>query len=302
MHTLIVLTGPTGVGKTKLSLRLAEFLACPILNADSRQIYKGIPIGTAAPTQEELDRVKHYFVGELDLDDYYSAARFEQEALQVLAEHFKNHEVAVLSGGSMLYIDALCKGIDDVPTIDEHTRELLASRYEKVGLSPLLEELERLDPIHYEKVDRQNVRRVIHALEVCYVSGKPYSSFLTNKVAERPFRIIKIGLNRPREELFERINLRVTQMMESGLMEEVERVFPLRHLNALNTVGYKELFKVVEGEWDLSFALDRMRKNTRVYAKKQLTWFKRDEAFTWFNPDEEELIIQFIVQKLSAKE
>ena len=282
---LLVLLGPTGVGKTELSLQLAEHFKCPIINADSRQIYQDISIGTAAPTAEELARVKHYFVHTLRLDEYYSAAEYEKDVLALLSELFQVHETVVLSGGSMMYIDAVTKGIDDIPTVDEETRALMRERYEKEGLEPLLAELKLLDPQYYELVDKRNHKRVVHALEICYMTGKTYTSFRTNTLKERPFRMVKFGLMREREYLFARINARVDKMMQEGLMEEVKRVYPLRHLNSLNTVGYKELFKVLDGEWELPMAVERIKKNTRVYAKKQMTWYKHDADIHWLDAD-----------------
>ena len=282
---LLVLLGPTGVGKTELSLQLAEHFRCPIINADSRQIYQDISIGTAAPTAEELARVKHYFVHTLRLDEYYSAAEYEKDVLALLSELFQVHETVVLSGGSMMYIDAVTKGIDDIPTVDEETRALMRERYEKEGLEPLLAELKLLDPQYYELVDKRNHKRVVHALEICYMTGKTYTSFRTNTLKERPFRMVKFGLMREREHLFARINARVDKMMQEGLMEEVKRVYPLRHLNSLNTVGYKELFKVLDGEWELPMAVERIKKNTRVYAKKQMTWYKHDADIHWLDAD-----------------
>lgn len=283
--TLIVITGPTAVGKTELSLRIAEHFHCPIINADSRQIYKGIEIGTAAPTAEEMKRVHHYFVHTKDLDEYYSAAQFEEDVMSLLEELFKEHDNVVLSGGSMMYIDAVCNGIDDIPTVDDVTRSLLKQRFEQEGLDPLLSELKVLDPEYYHIVDKKNHKRVVHALEICYMTGKTFTSFRTKSLKQRPFAIRKIGLRRERENLFERINHRVDVMMQQGFMEEALRVYPLRHLNSLNTVGYKELFNVISGEWQLPMAVERIKKNTRVYAKKQMTWYKKDDAVEWIDVD-----------------
>lgn len=285
MKTLVVILGPTGVGKTELSLQVAERFNSPVINADSRQIYKDIKIGTAAPTEEELKRVKHYFVHTLALDEYYSAAEYEKNVLSLLAELFTTNDVAVLSGGSMMYIDAVVKGIDDIPTIDDDTRQLLKERLENEGLEPLLAELKLLDPEYYEIVDKKNHKRVVHGLEICYMTGKTYTSFRTNTKKERPFRIIKIGLRRERENLFSRINQRVDQMMADGLLEEVKSVYHLKHLNSLNTVGYKEMFNVLDGIWDQQMAVERMKKNTRVYAKKQMTWYKHDADILWLDAD-----------------
>ena len=283
--TLLVLLGPTGIGKTELSLSLAEHLQCPIINADSRQIYKDISIGTAAPTAEELARVKHYFVHSLALDEYYSAAEYEKDVLLLLNDLFKHHDVVILSGGSMMYIDAVTKGIDDIPTVDEDTRQMLRQRYETEGLDTLLAELKLLDPEYYEIVDKKNHKRVVHALEICYMTGKPYTSFRTNTKKQRPFNIIKFGLSRTRETLFSRINQRVDQMMSHGFLQEARKVYPLKHFNSLNTVGYKELFKVIDGEWELPMAVERIKKNTRVYAKKQMTWYKNDADIHWLDAD-----------------
>lgn len=285
MKTLVVLIGPTGVGKTELSLSLAEHLKCPILNADSRQIFKDIEIGTAAPTADELARVKHYFVHTLPLDGYYSAAQYEEDVLKILGEVFAEGDVAIMSGGSMMYVDAVTKGIDDIPTVDDEVRSLIAHRLATEGLDPLLAELKILDPSYYEVVDHHNHKRVVHALEICYMTGATYSSLRVNKVKERPFRIIKFGLMRERASLFSRINRRVDMMMQQGFMDEAQRVYHLRHLNSLNTVGYKELFNVIDGTWKLPMAVERIKKNTRVYAKKQMTWYKRDEDIHWLNAD-----------------
>ena len=281
--TLKVVIGPTGIGKTDYAIQLAQKYDCPILNADSRQLYRDIPIGTAAPTAEEQARVKHYFVGTLDLNDYYSAAQYEHDALLLMEELFKTHDTLVMSGGSMMYVDAVCKGIDDIPTVDEDTRALLKQRYETEGLEPLVAELRLLDPAYYDVCDKRNPKRVVHALEICYMTGRTFTSFRVRREVQRPFRIEKIGLQRPREILFERINRRVDNMVEQGLLDEARRVFPFRCCNSLNTVGYKELFHYFDGDWELEFALEKIRRNSRVYAKKQMTWFKKDADVTWID-------------------
>lgn len=294
MNTLVVLLGPTGVGKTEVALQIAEHLQSPIINADSRQIFAEIPIGTAAPTKEQQERVKHYFVGTLHLTDYYSAAKYEEDVLQLLNQLFNQQQMALLSGGSMMYIDAVCQGIDDIPTVDEATRRLMKRKLETEGLDALVEELKVLDPEHYKIVDLHNPRRVVHALEICYMTGNTYSSYRTNTKKIRPFNIIKIGLNRPREEMYERINNRVLKMMEQGLMEEAKAVYPQKGLNALNTVGYKELFAYFDGDISLDDAILKIQSNTRQYMRKQVTWFKRDNEIKWFSPTNIEEIINYI--------
>ena len=298
MNSLITLLGPTGVGKTELSLKVAERLGSPIISSDSRQLYRELPIGTAAPTPEQQARVKHYFVGTLGLTDYYSASQFETDVLALLTQLHATVPNVVMSGGSMMYIDAVCKGIDDIPTVTPEIREAIYQQFAQEGLAPILEELKAADPKHYEEVDRQNYKRVIHAVEICRMTGKPYSSFRTHTIKSRPFRIIKIGLTRDREELYDRINRRVDQMMEEGLLEEARRVYPYRALNALNTVGYKELFNYLSGEWTLDVAIEKIKRNSRVYARKQMTWFKHDPAIQWFNPDEEAALFQYLTQAL----
>jgi len=294
MKTLIILLGPTGVGKTELSLRIAERYGSPIVSSDSRQLYRDLPIGTAAPTPEQLARVKHYMVGTLSLTDYYSASHFEEDVISLLQELYQTHPVVVMTGGSMMYIDAITKGIDDIPTVTPEIREAIYLQYEKEGLSNILAELREKDPVHYEEVDRNNYKRVIHAVEICRMTGKPYSAFRTNKRKERPFRIIQIGLTRNRDELCERINRRVDQMMADGLLEEARQAFPFRSLNSLNTVGYKELFHYLEGEWTLDFAVEKIKRNSRVYARKQMTWFKRDTTIQWFHPEDEAAISAYL--------
>lgn len=296
---LVVLLGPTGVGKTDLCIRLADTFHVPIINADSRQIFAEIPIGTAAPTKEQLARVKHYFVGTHHLQDYYSASMFEQDALNIIQNEFLSHPCALMSGGSMMYIDAVCNGIDDIPTVDDKTRTWMKRRLAEEGLPALVQELKELDHEHYAVVDKQNPRRVVHALEICHMTGKTYTSFRTNSKKERPFRILKIGLNRPREELYDRINRRVDQMMADGWLDEARNVYPLRHLNALNTVGYKELFLYFDGTWPLEEAVERIKGNTRRYMRKQLTWFKRDPEIHWFTPDETDEIVALVKAELS---
>lgn len=283
MKKLLVLLGPTGVGKTELSVSLAEYWHCPIISADSRQLYKGLSIGTAAPTEEQLSRVDHYMVGTLGIEEYYSASQFESDVLKIIDEIGQKVDIAIVSGGSMMYLDALCKGIDDVPTIDENLRRELYERYKKEGLDPIRSELKILDPVFYNQVDLKNYKRVIHALEVCLMSGKPYSSFRTNTHKQRPFKIIKVGLTRDREELYQRINRRVDKMMEEGLLDEAKQFYPLRHNNSLNTVGYKELFNYLDGTWTLEFAVEKIKQNSRIYSRKQMTWFKRDTDIHWIN-------------------
>ena len=294
MQTLIVITGPTAVGKTALTIQLAQHYGVPIINADSRQIYRELPIGTAAPSEEQLRQVRHYFVASKSIDDYYNASMYEQEVLACLEAQPSN--INILSGGSMMYIDAVCNGIDDIPTIREDIREEMKRRYQEEGLEALCEDLKRLDPEHYEVVDKQNYRRVIHALEICYQTGRTYTSFRTQKKKERPFNIVKIGLNRDREELYQRINQRVDEMMENGLLDEVRGLYDKRSVNALNTVGYKELFDYLDGRWPLEEAVERIKGNTRRYARKQLTWFKRDENVKWFHPDQQQEIMNYIAQ------
>ena len=302
--TLVVLLGPTGVGKTDLSIRLADTFRMPIINADSRQIFREIPIGTAAPTAEQLARVKHYFVGTHQLTDYYSASAYEQDVLRLFKPQPEGEglEMALLTGGSMMYIDAVCNGIDDIPTVDDQTRDWMKQRLADEGLPALVEELRTLDPEHYEIVDRQNPRRVVHALEICHMTGRTYTSFRTNTKKERPFRIIKIELNRPREELYNRFNLRVDQVIADGLLDEARHVYPLRHMNALNTVGFKELFAYLDGVWTLQEAVERIKGNTRRYMRKQLTWFKRDDQIAWFHPLQEDEIISFIHEQLDSQQ
>lgn len=296
MNKLIVITGPTAVGKTALTLEIAKHYGIPVINADSRQIYRELKIGTASPTAEQMEQVRHYFVGAKSIHDYYNASMYEQEVTELLDNLFGSSPIQLLSGGSMMYIDAVCNGIDDIPTVRDDIREELKRRYQEEGLEPLCEDLKRLDPEHYQFVDRQNYRRVIHALEICYQTGRTYTSFRTQAKKQRPFQIIKIGLNRDRQELYDRINQRVDDMMNSGLLEEAHAMYPYKDVNALNTVGYKELFDYFNGRWPLEEAVERIKGNTRRYARKQLTWYKRDESVAWFHPSQQQEILNFISQ------
>ncbi len=310
---LIVILGPTGVGKTELTISIAEHFHVPIINADSRQIFAELPIGTAAPTPEQRQRVTHFFVGNHHINDYYSASRFEEDVLALLQQLFLNpqdinelngtnaispYNIALLSGGSMMYIDAVCKGIDDIPTIDEKTRVDMKHRLEAEGLPALTEELQRLDPEYWAIVDRKNPRRVVHALEICKMTGRTYTSFRKQKPRPRPFDIIKVGLWRERDEMYERINTRVLNMMEEGLEEEARQVYPFRELNALNTVGYRELFSWFDGTIDKAEAVRQVQSNTRRYMRKQVTWFKHDDSIKWFNPDDKGNIIKYLEEKI----
>ncbi|MBP1616426.1 MAG: miaA1-2 [Bacteroidetes bacterium] len=288
MKKLIVLLGPTGVGKTELSLRLAEYFSSPVLSADSRQIYKDMAIGTAAPTEEQLSRVKHYFVQQLEPTEYYNAAQFEKEVLDLLEKLHQQHPVVVLAGGSMMYIDAVCKGIDDLPNVDETLRRELKEKVQKEGLEPIRQQLRLLDPVFYNRVDLKNTQRLIHALEICLMTGVPYSTLRTNQSRQRPFQIVKIGLHRDREELYRRINLRVDEMIANGLEQECHNLSQYRGNNALNTVGYKEIYSYFDGECTRDFTIEKIKQNTRIYSRKQMTWFKRDKEICWINLSEKQ--------------
>lgn len=302
MNTLLVITGPTAVGKTDLCLDIAESHGIPIINADSRQIYRGMQIGTAAPTASQLARVRHYFVGTLDIDAYYNASMYEQDVMGLLGKMFDGHDnsLALMTGGSMMYIDAVCNGIDDIPTIHDDVRELYKRRLADEGLESLLVELREKDPEYYDIVDRNNARRVVHGLEICHQTGLTYTSFRVREKKQRPFRIVKIALNRKRETLYERINRRVDSMMAEGLEQEARKLYPMRHLNSLNTVGYKEMFNYIDGVWSLDEAVERIKGNTRRYARKQLTWYKRDDDIVWFDAAETEKINNYLVDKLTS--
>lgn len=294
MKTLFVIVGPTGVGKTSLCLKVAEHLNTVIINADSRQVFKEIPVGTAAPTKDERKSIRHFFVGNLHINKYYNASKYEQDVLKLLNILFKYKDNVIMSGGSMMYVDAVCKGIDDIPSVDDNIRKTLQERFDKEGLSGISKELALLDPDYYAIVDKNNHKRIIHALEICLSTGKPYSSFRKNTTKERPFRIIKIGLNMDRQRLYERIDLRVEQMIHDGLIQEALNVYEYKDLNALNTVGYKETFEYLDGLCTLENAIFRIKSNTHKYCRKQLTWFRRDPNIHWFSPDNIEEIINYI--------
>lgn len=294
MKTLVVILGPTGIGKTETSINVAEHFSIPIVNADSRQIFYEIPIGTAAPTAEQQRLVRHFFVGTHHIQDYYSASLYEQDVIGLLDSLFAESDIAMMCGGSMMYIDAVCNGIDDIPTVDDTTRALMKHRLAEEGLPALVDELRRLDYEHWQVVDKNNPRRVVHALEICHMTGKTYSSFRTNQVRQRPFRILKIGLTAPRDILYDRINRRVLKMLDEGLVDEVRRVYHLRELNALNTVGYKELFEHFDGLTTLDEAVYKIQSNSRRYCRKQQTWFKKDDSIAWFAPQNIKEIINYI--------
>lgn len=297
--TLVVILGPTGVGKTNISLRLAEELACAIVSSDSRQLYRELVIGTAAPTMSELSRAPHYFIGTHSIFDEYSAGQYEIDAVELLEKKlFVDNDKALLVGGSMMYIDAVCNGMDDVPSIKPEIRSFWMQEYQAKGLGFLQKELQKLDPEHYAKVDLKNYKRVLHAIEVCVQTGRPYSEFRTGAKKERSFNILKVGLNRPRPELYERINARVDAMMAEGLLQEARQFYEYRHLNTLNTVGYKELYEYMSGNCTLEFAVEKIKQDSRNYAKRQLTWFNRDAEINWFHPEEENDIIAFVKGKI----
>lgn len=297
--TLLVLLGPTGIGKTEISLQLAEHFNCPVISSDSRQFYKELKIGTAAPSQEQLSKVKHYFVGTHSILDEYNAGQFEQDVLQLLNELFTVHDVVMMAGGSMMYIDAVCNGMDDIPAVDVQTRNYWQKQFTDNGLEFIQQELKRLDPLHYAEIDKQNPKRILHALEICTITGKPYSDLRKGIRKKRFFDIVKIGLNRSRPELYERINCRVDVMMKQGLLNEATEFYQYRHLNTLNTVGYKELYDYLDGKLTLDEAINLIKQDSRRYAKRQLTWFNRDNEIYWFHPDQFEEIISFLNHKLS---
>jgi len=299
--TLLILLGPTGVGKTDLSIEISNYFTTEIISCDSRQIYKEMRIGTAVPDQAILQRIPHHFIGSHSIHDYYNASKFEIEVLDLLEMLFQKQEVVLMTGGSMMYIDALCKGIDDLPEVDEELRRSLMARMESEGIESLRNELRYHDPVYYDEVDLRNPKRILHALEICLMTGKPYSSFRINEPKERPFNIIKIGINRDRDVLYNRINQRVDNMFTEGLEEEANKLYPYRHLNSLNTVGYRELFDYFDGKTTIEEAKEKIKANSRKYARKQLTWFRRDPEITWFTPDMKNEIIAFIDKQMHSE-
>lgn len=285
MPKLIVITGPTGSGKTDLAIKVARYIGCDIISADSRQIYRGIPITTAAPTYEQQKMVRHHFVEQLELDQYYSAAKYEEEVMALLPELWRRNDTVVMCGGSMMYIDAVCHGIDELPTVTPKVRDYCLDLYQRCGLEAVTAELRSLDPEYIKVVDLQNHKRLIHALEICIESGQPYSALRTGERRSRDFEIEKIAIDIPRQEMYERINRRVDAMISAGMEQEARSVYHLRHLNSLNTVGFKELFSYFDGTMDRTTAIERIKKNTRVYAKKQLTWLRKDPEVVWLSAD-----------------
>lgn len=296
--TLIVIVGPTGIGKTSLSIAVARQLKTEIISADSRQIYRELRIGTAVPDSQQLHTVKHNFIQSHSIHQYYNAAQFESEVIELLDTKFRVYNEIVMTGGSMMYIDAVCDGIDDLPKIDHELRKAVIDKYENEGLDSLRRILKKVDPDYYASVDLKNHKRIMHALEIYYLTGKPYSSFRTNTKQSRPFHVLKIGLNTDRQVLHERINQRVDQMVANGLVEEARSVYPHRSLNSLNTVGYRELFEHFDGATTEAEAIELIKRNSRRYARRQLTWFRKDESIHWFEPEQEKEVIEFIKKRL----
>jgi tRNA dimethylallyltransferase len=298
MNTLIVVLGPTGVGKSDISIQLAKHYRTEIISADSRQFYKELCIGTAVPSKRDLNEIPHHFIQNKSIHDYYNVSSFEVESLELLDTLFNRINPVILTGGSMLYLDTICNGIDDIPTVDVDTRKDVIEWYERNGIDALRNRLQELDPDYYTIVDLNNPKRMLHAVEICQMTGKTFSSYRTNSPKERPFMIIKIGINQDRSILYERINQRVLKMIDSGLVDEARKVYPFRELNSLNTVGYKELFSYFDGACSLEEAIDLIQRNSRKYARKQLTWFRRDLQIAWFEPGQLSDIIEYIDCKM----
>ena len=299
MKTLIVIAGPTASGKTAFAIKMAKALGSVILSADSRQFYKEMSIGTAAPTKEELSQVKHYFVHHISIEEKYDVADYEREVLQLLDELFKTHDAVIMTGGSGLFIDAVCNGMDAMPDVEPEIRKKVQKRYDEGGLKALQDEVQRLDPEYFALVDQQNPRRLQRALEVCYQTGLPFSSFRQGKTVQRDFEVKKYALLWDRQQLIERIDKRVDLMMEQGLMEEAKALYPKRHLNALNTVGYKELFAYFDGRCTLAEAVEQIKVHTRQYAKRQMTWLRKDNSYQWIMPEDFDNTISALRQEFA---
>jgi tRNA dimethylallyltransferase len=299
MDTLIIVLGPTGVGKSDISIQLAKHYHTEIVSADSRQFFRELTIGTAVPSSDDLNEINHHFIQNKSIHHYYNVSEYETEVLELIQELHKKLNPLILTGGSMLYLDTICNGIDDIPTVDPEIRDEVIRWYEENGIEALRQRLQEVDPEYYQIVDQNNPKRMLHAVEVCQMTGKTFTSFRTRTVKERPFRIIKIGVNQDRKLLYIRINERVLRMMEAGLLEEARSVYPYRSLNSLNTVGYKELFTYFDGDCTLEEAVDLIQRNTRKYARKQLTWFRRDQQIKWFEPDQINEIIKYIDQTMN---
>jgi len=302
MNTLVVVLGPTGVGKSTISIQLANYFNTEIISADSRQFYRELTIGTAVPSVEDMFVIPHHFIQSKSITEYYNVSDYEIEALEVIGQLFLKKNPLILTGGSMLYIDTVCKGIDDIPTVDPEIRAEVVGWYEKNGLDALRNRLLEIDPEYYQVVDLNNSKRLLHAVEIFQMTGKSYTSFRKNTIKVRPFHILKIGINQDRKILYERINQRVIQMMEAGLLDEAKTVYQHRKLNSLNTVGYKELFSFLDGECSLDEAIDLIQRNSRKYARKQLTWFRRDPEICWFEPEQVQEIISYIENKMKSDE
>lgn len=302
MDTLIIVLGPTGVGKSDISIQLAKHYHTEIVSADSRQFFRELTIGTAVPSSDDLNEITHHFIQNKSIHHYYNVSEYETEALQLIHELHKKINPIILTGGSMLYLDTICNGIDDIPTVDPEIRDEVIRWYEENGIEALRQRLQEVDPEYYQIVDQNNPKRMLHAVEVCQMTGKTFTSFRTRTVKERPFRIIKIGINQDRKVLYDRINERVLRMMDLGLLEEARSVYPYRSLNSLNTVGYKELFPYFDGSCTLAEAVDLIQRNTRKYARKQLTWFRRDQQIKWFEPNQIGEIIKYIDQTMNENE
>jgi tRNA dimethylallyltransferase len=295
---LLILLGPTGIGKTDLSIDLAGYFGTEIISCDSRQIYREMNIGTSVPDRQSIEAIPHHFIGSHSIHDYYNASKFEIEVLERIDNLFQKMDIVLMTGGSMMYIDAICKGIDELPEVDVELRQSLVQRFQAEGMENLQNELLKLDPVYYAEVDLKNPKRILHALEICLMTSRPFSSFRMNQQKKRPFNIIKIGLNCDRKNLYDRINQRVDLMIAKGLEKEAISLYPFRHLNSLNTVGYRELFEYFDGKITIQQAIEKIKANSRKYARKQLTWFRQDPEINWFTPEMKDEIIAFVNRQI----